>query len=46
MTNEHQFCLAIAATFTAEPLEQSLSFWLDELGFASYIEFATYNQIY
>jgi FkbH-like protein len=46
MTNEHQFCLAIAATFTAEPLEQSLSFWLDELGFASYIEFAPYNQIY
>ncbi len=46
MTNEHQFSLAIAATFTAEPLEQSLSFWLDELGFASHIEFAPYNQIF
>jgi FkbH-like protein len=38
--------LAIAATFTAEPLADSLSFWMDELAMPATIEFAPYNQIF
>jgi len=46
MKEAHEFCLAIAATFTAEPLEQSLLFWLKELEISSYLEFTPYNQIF
>jgi amino acid adenylation domain-containing protein/FkbH-like protein len=38
--------IAITATFTAEPLEESLRFWLSELGIAAKIEFAPYNQVF
>jgi FkbH-like protein len=38
--------VAIAATFTAEPLEKSLSFWLDFLGIPAQIRFAPYNQVF
>ncbi len=38
--------LAIAATFTAEPIEQSLNFWMQELEIETKIEFAPYNQIF
>jgi len=37
--------IAIAATFTAEPLEKPLGFWVQELGTPMRIEFAPYNQI-
>jgi FkbH-like protein len=37
--------LAVASTFTAEPAEPALRFWMDKLGIASQIEFAPYNQI-
>lgn len=38
--------IAIAATFTAEPIAESLSFWADELNMPAAIEFAPYNQIF
>ncbi|MEZ4703114.1 MAG: HAD-IIIC family phosphatase [Rhodothermales bacterium] len=37
--------IAIAATFTAEPLERPLRFWMDELGATGRVVFAPYNQI-
>ena len=36
--------IAITATFTAEPVEDSLAFWMDELDIPSKIVFAPYNQ--
>ncbi|MEY2427784.1 MAG: polyketide synthase PksN, partial [Verrucomicrobiota bacterium] len=38
--------LAIAATFTAEPLEESLRYWLKELEMSGAVEFAPYNQVF
>lgn len=38
--------LAISATFTAEPVEETLRFWLDELGLKREIRFAPYNQVF
>lgn len=38
--------IVIAATFTAEPLEMPLRFWLQELGMNSRITFAPYNQVF
>ncbi|MBA3256821.1 MAG: hypothetical protein H0T64_09260, partial [Pyrinomonadaceae bacterium] len=38
--------IAITATFTAEPIEESLSFWMQELNISSEIEFAPYNQVF
>jgi hypothetical protein len=37
--------IAIAATFTAEPLSASLQYWLDQLKIPAKIEFAPYNQV-
>jgi FkbH-like protein len=37
--------VAIAATFTAEPVERTLQFWLEELGVPGAITFAPYNQV-
>lgn len=41
-----QQTLAIAATFTAEPIAESLAFWMRELNIFNDIEFAPYNQIF
>lgn len=38
--------IAVAATFTAEPLEPVLSFWSKELDEPFAIEFAPYNQVF
>src|SRR6478752_1214219 len=38
--------LAVAATFTAEPLQDALGFWMRELGQDAIIEFAPYNQVF
>jgi len=38
--------IAIAATFTAEPLEESLRYWTKELDFPAQIQFAPYNQVF
>lgn len=38
--------IAITATFTAEPVEESLAFWTAELELPVKIEFAPYNQVF
>jgi FkbH-like protein len=38
--------LVIAATFTAEPIEDALAYWMEELGVTGTIEFAPYNQVF
>ena len=38
--------IAVAATFTAEPIEDSLVFWMKELEIAAEVEFSPYNQIF
>src|SRR5690242_16004645 len=38
--------IAVAATFTAEPLAESLAFWGEKLGWNPEIEFAGYNQVF
>jgi amino acid adenylation domain-containing protein/FkbH-like protein len=38
--------LAVAASFTAEPLADSLRFWSEKLHWQAYVEFAPYNQIF
>ena len=38
--------IAIAATFTAEPVEESLDFWMHTLDIPSEIVFAPYNQVF
>jgi FkbH-like protein len=40
------FTIAIAATFTVEPVLDVLSFWMEELDRAGSIEFAPYNQVF
>ncbi len=44
--NQAELHLAIAATFTAEPIEKPLSFLLDLLGFSHTITFSPYNQVF
>jgi FkbH-like protein len=38
--------LAVCATFTAEPIAETLTFWASELAWNSKIEFAPYNQVF
>ena len=38
--------LAVCATFTAEPIAKTLSFWAAELGWPMEIRFAPYNQVF
>ena len=38
--------IAIAATFTAEPIETALVFWLKTLGLPHSLSFAPYNQVF
>src|SRR5690242_16150838 len=38
--------LAVAASFTAEPLLESLTFWSEKLQWQSDVQFAAYNQIF
>ncbi len=38
--------IAITATFTAEPLEAPLAFWMKELGLRAKARFAPYNQVF
>jgi FkbH-like protein len=38
--------IAVASTFTAEPVEEALSFWMEEIGSPSAIAFAPYNQVF
>src|ERR1022692_949386 len=41
-----QWRIAIAASFTAEPIENALAFWMATLCVDAEIEFAPYHQIY
>jgi FkbH-like protein len=36
----------ISATFTAEPIQDPLEFWLNELGLSFSVQFAPYNQVF
>lgn len=38
--------LVIAATYTAEPISDSINFWLKELNLSYQLDFAPYNQIF
>jgi FkbH-like protein len=38
--------IAVAATFTAEPIEAALHFWMQELGVPAKISFAQYSQVF
>ena len=46
MTQGVAHSIAITCTFTAEPVEETLRFWLDELGIAAGVSFAPYNQVF
>lgn len=46
MTSAKNQKIAIAATFTAEPVEDALKFWLTALDMSGDIEFAPYNQVF
>ena len=41
-----QQVIAITSTFTAEPIKESLDFWIKELGLSATVEFAPYNQVF
>ena len=43
---EDRQTIAVAATFTAEPLEESLKYWMRELEIPARVEFAPYNQVF
>ena len=43
---ERKQLIAVAATFTAEPIAESLAFWMRELELPSEIVFAPYNQVF
>jgi FkbH-like protein len=43
---EGKLAIAIAATFTAEPLEEPLKFWTAELAIPAVTKFAAYQQIF
>ncbi len=43
---EDRQTIAVAATFTAEPLADSLRYWTRELEIPARIEFAPYNQVF
>jgi FkbH-like protein len=38
--------IAISATFTSEPIRESLEFWIKELGLDYRVDFAPYNQVF
>jgi len=38
--------IAVTATFTADPVAESLAFWMEELRYPASIEFAPYSQVF
>ena len=38
--------IALTATFTAEPLQEPLSFWMNELDIPCLVKFGPYNQVF
>ena len=45
-TKSTERTIAITSTFTAEPLDRPLTFWLEELQIPARITFAPYNQVF
>ncbi len=45
-TREEPQTIAIAATFTAEPVAEAIGFWMKELDIPARVEFAPYNQVF
>jgi FkbH-like protein len=43
---EENVQIAIAATFTAEPVREALNFWISELDLPCELKFAPYNQVF
>jgi amino acid adenylation domain-containing protein/FkbH-like protein len=43
---EKKLPVVVASTFTAEPIEPGLAFWMKELGLPSEFHFAPYNQVF
>ena len=43
---ERKLPVVIASTFTAEPIEAGLAFWMKQLGLRSEFHFAPYNQVF
>lgn len=43
---DQEWKIAVAATFTAELIQEPLSFWMEELVVPASIEFAPYNQVF
>ncbi|ACK67644.1 FkbH like protein [Rippkaea orientalis PCC 8801] len=43
---EYKQTIAIAASFTAEPIEAILSYWMEKLSWSSQIQLAAYNQVF
>jgi len=43
---KQKLTIATASTFTAEPLEESLGYWMKELNTPASIKFAPYNQVF
>ncbi len=46
LDNQQRATVAVSATFTSEPMEETLQFWGKELETPFNIEFAPYNQIF
>jgi FkbH-like protein len=46
MASDPQPLLAISATFTAEPIEETLAFWFRRFDLPLAIQFAPYNQVF
>lgn len=46
MPSETRFLVALSASFTAEPLQLTLDFWMSRLRGDSAVEFAPFNQIF
>ncbi len=44
-SRNRQHRLVVAASFTAEPIEEALAFWMQQFSMSSHIEFAPYNQV-
>jgi len=40
------FSIAIGATFTVEPIGETLAYWADELGLNCRLEYVPYNQVF
>ncbi|MEM7334657.1 MAG: FkbM family methyltransferase [Chloroflexota bacterium] len=45
-SKENDFPIAVAASFTSEPIEESLDFWGNQLNRPVHVQFAPYNQLF